>query len=319
MAQKTRVIFFGTPEFSVRTLKALLTSEDVEVAAVITQPDRPAGRGGKLTMSPVKAAALEAGVPVLQPERIKKIESAFIEELKKLGPIDLAVVIAFGQILPEAVLNLPRAGSVNIHASLLPRWRGAAPIQRAILAGDAETGVCLMKMEAGLDTGPVYAESRVRIDDSHTFQSLHDELADMGASLLLERLEAIISGAEKATPQPEAGVVYAAKISNDEARIDWNQSAHEIHRKIRALNPAPGAFTELNGKRFKIYAASFHNSSPAHGVSPGSAIDSPRGRLEIQCGRGTISPTEIQIEGKKRMSVEDFLRGVTISPEAKFV
>lgn len=318
MDRKIRIVFFGTPEFSASTLRALLESKEIEVAAVVTQPDRPAGRGGKLSMSAVKALAQKSGLKILQPEKIKKTEAAFLEELRGLGPIDLSVVIAFGQILPESVLNFPRAGSVNIHASILPRWRGAAPIQRAILAGDKESGVCLMKMNAGLDTGPVYIDARTEIAGTDTFLSLHDRLAELGAALLLKNAARIVSGELKPQPQPDEGVVYAAKILNDEARIDWSLSAEEIQRKIRALNPAPGAFTGLHGKRFKIYAASFHQTSPDPKTAPGTAINSARGRIEIQCGQGTIVPTDIQIEGKKRMSVDEFLRGATIPADTKF-
>ncbi|MCB0336930.1 MAG: methionyl-tRNA formyltransferase, partial [Bdellovibrionales bacterium] len=209
----SRIIFFGTPDFAVPTLAALIDNPEFEVCAVVTQPDRPAGRGNKLTPSPVKQLALAHRLPVLQPERIKGTTSSFLEELGKLAPIDLAIVVAFGQILPTRVLEFPRAGSLNIHASLLPRWRGAAPIHHAILAGDTETGVCLMKMEAGLDTGPVYVQEALAIAYDDTLGTLHDKLAQMGAQLLIQNLPAILTGSIQAEPQANEGLCYAHKVT----------------------------------------------------------------------------------------------------------
>lgn len=280
----------------------------VRVGAVITQPDRPAGRGERLQMSPVKVAALKHGLKVLQPERIRKQQKAFLAELSALDKFDIGVVTAFGQLLPQAVLELPRRGCINIHASLLPRWRGAAPIQRALMAGDSETGVCLMHMEAGLDSGPVYSRVSLPIETTDDFGSLHDKLASAGAALLRRDLAAILRGDIGPQPQPEAGVAYAHKIENHEAQIDWNQPARIIALQIRALSPYPGAFTFLRGKRLKILRAGAEDEIRAAGI-PGQIALIDKHRLEILCGDGLLAIHEAQLEGRSRQPVAEFMRG----------
>lgn len=303
-----RVLFFGTPEFAAVGLRALLGSPRYRVVAVVTQPDRPAGRGNLPQISPVKRLALEHNIPVLQPVKLRAELPACIERLAPLAPIDIGVVIAFGQILPVPILELPRAGCINVHASLLPRWRGAAPIQRALMAGDAESGVCLMAMEAGLDTGAVFATSRVKISARDTAGSLHDALADAGARLLASELERIARGELMAVAQPSEGITYADKILNDEARIEWTLDAASIARKIRALSPFPGAFATIGGKRLKLYMASAVEH-PARSGAPGEVIVAERGLLQIHCGSGAVALEELQLEGKKRLPTAEFLKG----------
>ena len=313
------VLFFGTPDFSVPTLKALLDAPGISVAAVLTQPDRPAGRGGKITMSPVKQLALEHAIPVLQPTSLRKEFHSLREELAQYGPFDIGVVIAFGQILPKDVLEFPVHGCVNIHASLLPRWRGAAPIQRAIQAGDSETGVCLMKMDEGLDTGAVYAEHRLPIEQTDTGATLHDKLAMLGASSLVHALHQIVEGSLRAVPQPSEGITYASKITTEECRINWHHSAHDIALSVRAFSPWPGCFTTWRDKRLKILFASESRRSYAHDTIPGTIVYAQGERLEIACSHGSaICVTDIQLEGKKRMLVEEFLRGAAF-PEGEII
>lgn len=314
-----KVLFFGTPDFSVPTLQALLDAPDVEVGAVLTQPDRPSGRGGKVTMSPIKELALARNIPVFQPSSLRKEFHVLRAELEKLGPFDFGVVIAFGQILPKDVLDFPIHGCVNIHASILPRWRGAAPIQRAIEAGDHETGVCLMKMDEGLDTGAVYAEIRLTIEPSDTGASLHDKLAALGASSLVARLREILIGSLTATPQPSEGVTYAAKITTEECRIDWNRPARELALSVRAFSPWPGCFTLWRGKRLKILLASESRRQYPPSIPAGTIAYAQGDRLEIVCGAGSsLNVTDLQLEGKKRMGVEEFLRGTTF-PEGEVI
>lgn len=305
-----RTLFYGTPEFAACGLRSLLADPAILVVGVVTQPDRPSGRGAQLRPSPVKTLALEHNLPVLQPLSIRKQQAEFIAELQAIAPLDIAVVIAFGQILPAAVLEIPRAGSVNVHASILPRWRGAAPIQRALMAGDHETGVCLMKMEAGLDTGPVYVEARETVRTEDTFASLHDRLATLGASLLARHLPQIASGKISAIPQADTGVTYAPKITNEEARIDWTKPASEISLLVRGLSPAPGAYSSLQGKRLKILNA---RVGPTRGdQAPGTISHITPEGIEVVCGTATLLVTELQIEGKRRMAVNEFLRGTSI-------
>jgi methionyl-tRNA formyltransferase len=313
------VLFFGTPDFSIPTLQALIDAPGITVGAVLTQPDRPSGRGGKITMSPIKQLALTHGIPVFQPSSLRKEFHGIHHDLTQLGPFDIGVVIAFGQILPKEVLNFPTHGCVNIHASLLPRWRGAAPIQRAIQAGDAETGVCLMNMDEGLDTGAVYAEHRIPIEPTDTATTLHDKLAALGASRLVEALSEIVSGSLHAIPQSSDGVTYAAKISTEECRINWSLSARDIALSVRAFSPWPGCFTTWRDKRLKILFASESRRRYAHETPPGTIVFAQGDRLEIACSPGSaICVTDIQLEGKKRMSVEEFLRGAAF-PEGEVI
>ena len=313
------VIFFGTPDFSVPTLQALITMPGCKVGAVITQPDRPAGRGGKVTMSPVKQLAAQHNIPVFQPTSLRREFAALKPELDKLGPFDIGVVIAFGQILPKTVLDYPRRGCVNIHASLLPRWRGAAPIQRALQAGDKETGVCLMAMDEGLDTGAVYRSVSLPILTSDTGGNLHDNLCALGAQTLIKDLPAIIEGTLTATPQPIEGVTYASKLTSEESKIPWTSPAEVIELLIRAFSPWPGCYTMWRGKRLKVLAASSSRRAVPTNTKPGTILHAFGERFEIACGQGTsLTISEVQLEGKKRMAVGEFLRGAAI-PEGEVI
>jgi methionyl-tRNA formyltransferase len=296
-----RVVFMGTPDFSVPVLDALVEAGH-EIACVYCQPPRPAGRGKKPRPTPVHARAEALGLPVRHPVSLKGAQAqAEFADLKA----DVAVVVAYGLILPQPVLDAPRHGCLNIHASLLPRWRGAAPIHRAIMAGDAETGICIMQMEAGLDTGPVLMREATPIGAEETTGELHDRLALMGAQLIcraLERLDSLTPD-----PQPEEGVTYAAKIDKAEARIDWTRPAAEIDRHIRGLSPFPGAWCEMAGERIKLLRCRLAEGQGA----PGQILEG----LTVACGEGAIEITEAQRQGKRPMPAEDFLRGVHSLPE----
>lgn len=295
-------MFAGTPEFAVPSLHACLAS-GADVAAVYTQPDRPAGRGRKLAPSPVKLAALTAGIAVEQPETLR--DAAARERLRAHAP-DLIIVVAYGLILPKSVLAIPRLGCWNVHASLLPRWRGAAPVQRAILAGDAETGVDLMQMEAGLDTGPVMLEKRTPIDPHETGGTLHDRLAALGAATLAEGLARILRGeALPATPQSAEGVTYAHKLDKAEAKLDWDDSAVALARKVRAFDPWPVAEAEIHGERLRIWSAEAVAITEV--ATPGSILATHRDALDIATGDGALRIRELQREGGRRMAVRDWL------------
>ncbi len=293
-----RVVFMGSPDFSVPVLDALVAAGH-EIACVYCQPPRPAGRGKKDRPTPVQARAEELGLPVRHPVSLKGAEEQ--AEFAALNA-DIAVVVAYGLILPQAVLDAPAKGCLNIHASLLPRWRGAAPIHRAIMAGDAETGVCIMQMEAGLDTGPVLLERRIEIGAEETTGELHDRLSALGAQAITEALEQIDT--LSAQTQPEAGVTYAAKIDKAEARIDWSRDASDIDRQIRGLSPFPGAWSMINGRRVKLLRS---RASLGSGDA-GSVLSG----LTVACGTGSVEITQVQPEGKGRMSSEDFLRGTPL-------
>jgi methionyl-tRNA formyltransferase len=297
-----RLVFAGTPEFSVPCLEACRAS-GVDVVAVYTQPDRPAGRGRKLTPSPVKAAALAAGIPVEQPESLKPAE---VQQALAAYRADLMVVVAYGLILPRKVLALPRLGCWNVHASLLPRWRGAAPIQRAILAGDSESGVDLMQMEAGLDTGPVLLERRTPIERHDTGGSLHDRLSALGADVLAEGLKRVIAGETLvARAQPEEGVTYAHKLDKAEARLDLSRTAQELEYQVRAFDPWPVAEGEIAGETLRIWAA--HAVDRAHDATPGSVIAAGREGIDIACGKNILRITAVQRAGGKRITANDYL------------
>ncbi|MBT2119525.1 methionyl-tRNA formyltransferase [Dyella sp. LX-66] len=297
-----RVVFAGTPEFSVPCLEACRAS-GAEVVAVYTQPDRPAGRGRKLTPSPVKQAALAAGIPVEQPESLKSQEA---RDTLAACRADLMVVVAYGLILPRKVLALPRLGCWNVHASLLPRWRGAAPIQRAILAGDAESGVDLMQMEAGLDTGPVLLERRTPIERTDTGGSLHDRLCALGADVLAEGLRRVMAG-ETLSPraQPEEGVTYAHKLDKAEAKLDFQRDALSLERQVRAFDPWPVAEGEIAGEALRIWAA--EAVARDHAAAPGSVLSAGRDGIEIACGEGALRVTALQRAGGKRIGAADYL------------
>jgi methionyl-tRNA formyltransferase len=301
MPEPLRLVFAGTPEFSVPSLAACLAS-GAEVVAAYTQPDRPAGRGRRLAASPVKQAALAAGVTVEQPESLRDAGA----RARLAGyAADLMVVVAYGLILPKAVLALPRLGCWNVHASLLPRWRGAAPIQRAILAGDTETGVDLMQMEAGLDTGPVLLEARTPIAPHDTGGSLHDRLARLGAQTLADGLARVLRGEKlPATPQREDGVAYAHKLDKSEARLDWNEPALQLERKVRAFDPWPVAEAVVDGERLRIWSAEAIGGATA---DPGCIVAMSRDTIDIATGDGLLRVREVQRDGGRRIAVRDWL------------
>ncbi len=296
-----RIVFAGTPEFAVSSLRA--AARHHEVVAVYTQPDRPAGRGRGLAPSPVKLEAVARGIPVYQPESLK--DEAAQRQLRDLQP-DLMVVVAYGLILPRAVLAIPTHGCWNVHASLLPRWRGAAPIQRAIQAGDAKTGVCLMQLEAGLDTGPVLLHQELPIAATDTGGQLHDKLAELGAQVLSDGLGLLRAGIKPiARPQPEQGVTYAHKLDKAEARLDWAQDADALARTVRAFNPWPIAEATLAGERVRIHGAVALDL--AHGQAPGAVLAASRDGIDIACGQGALRLRTLQREGGKAITAADYL------------
>jgi methionyl-tRNA formyltransferase len=300
-----RVAFAGTPEFAAIAVNAIV-DEGFNVVVAYTQPDRHSGRGMKLTASAVKNAALTRGLSVVQPEKLRSAEAQ--AELAAFTP-DVLVVAAYGLILPQAVLNIPRYGCLNIHASLLPRWRGAAPIHRAILAGDNESGVCIMQMEAGLDTGPVLTERRTPITPEDTTGSLHDRLAMLGADAVVEILRAIANGAAlNPQVQPEIGVTYAHKISQAEAQIDWANDAEQLMRQVNAFNPAPGAWTGWRGEKLKIWSTK-SVAGVVNDMLPGTIMAIESDHLLVRCGANLLAIYEIQRAGSKRMGVQAWLAG----------
>ena len=301
-----RLIFAGTPEFAATALQALI-HRGHEIALVLTQPDRPAGRGMQLKPSAVKNLALQHGLSVAQPNTLK--DPTLQAALSELA-VDAMIVAAYGLMLPAAVLTMPRFGCLNIHASLLPRWRGAAPIQRALLAGDQETGITIMQMEAGLDTGPMLLRKGLPIAPSDTAQSLHNKLAALGADCIVETLSAFSYAPLSATAQNAANATYAAKINKAEARIDWRQSAVENERALRAYNPVPGAFTVRGDETLKLWSATI---SDQHGA-PGTVIAADREGIVVACRTGALRITELQRAGAKRLAVAQFLDGIMIAP-----
>ncbi|MEO9078657.1 MAG: methionyl-tRNA formyltransferase [Rhodanobacter sp.] len=299
---KLRLVFAGTPEFAVPCLEACRAS-GAEIVAVYTQPDRPAGRGRKLTPSPVKQAALAAGIPVEQPESLKLAQT---QQTMAAYQADLLVVVAYGLILPRKVLAIPRLGCWNVHASLLPRWRGAAPIQRAIFAGDSESGVGLMQMEAGLDTGPVLLERRTPINREDTGGTLHDRLSSLGADVLAEGLRRLQAGdALIATAQPERGVLYAHKLDKTEAGLDFSRPAIELEQQVRAFDPWPVAEGSVAGEPLRIWAAQAIEFD--HHAAPGSILAASRDGIDLACGQGALRLTALQRAGGKRITGADYL------------
>ena len=301
-----RLGYAGTPEFAVPTLKRL--AQIANLSVVFTQPDRPAGRGQALKQSPVKQCAVEYGLKVLQPLSMKSTDT--LEALRALQ-LDLLIVAAYGQILPRAVLAAPRLGCINIHASLLPRWRGAAPIQRALLAGDAETGITLMRMEAGLDTGPMLAARTTPIRDEDTGQSLNDRLAQMGAELLIETLPSLCAGSAEEIAQPAEGVTYAHKLTKTEALIDWTQDVTAVWRQVRAFNPWPVAETRLAGEQLRLWDAERVRADGTAG-EPGRVLATAPHGIDIACGTGVLRVTRLQVAGRKPVTAAEFLRSTKI-------
>ncbi|WP_044873354.1 methionyl-tRNA formyltransferase [Pseudomonas sp. LFM046] len=297
MTEPLRLVFAGTPEFAAEHLKALLDSRH-QVIAVYTQPDRPAGRGQKLMPSPVKQLAVEHGIPVLQPPTLR--DPAAQAELKALNA-DLMVVVAYGLILPQVVLDTPRLGCINSHASLLPRWRGAAPIQRAVQAGDAESGVTVMQMEAGLDTGPMLLKVTTPISASDTGGSLHDRLAQLGPKAVLEALEGLAAGTLNGEVQDDALANYAHKLNKDEARLDWSRPAVELERLVRAFNPWPICHSTLDGEPLKVLAAALGDGKG----QPGQILAASKDGLTVACGDGALLLTRLQLPGGKPLNFAD--------------
>ena len=312
-----KIVFAGTPEFAAVALKRLLAA-GFEVPLVLTQPDRPAGRGMKLQASPVKQCALEHGIPVSQPRSLRldgkyPDEAAAAKEALLASGADCMVVAAYGLILPQWVLDLPRLGCLNIHASLLPRWRGAAPIHRAIEAGDLETGVTIMQMDEGLDTGGMLLTERLPIrhagPDADTTATLHDRLATLGGRMVVEALELAACGGLQATPQPAEGITYAHKIEKAESLIDWSLSATALDQRVRAFDPFPGASSLLQGEAIKVWACRPAAEVGTVAVPPGTILQADADGLAVQCGSGVLWPTLLQRAGGKRLPVADFLRG----------
>ncbi len=316
-----RIIFAGTPQFA-RVALEHLNRAGFPVALVLTQPDRPAGRGMKLQPSPVKQFALELGVPVAQPRSLR-LDGKYAEDAAaaktaiEQARADAMVVAAYGLILPQWVLDAPRLGCLNIHASLLPRWRGAAPIHRAIEAGDAQSGVTIMQMDAGLDTGPVLLAEAVPITGEETTGSLHDKLAEVGGRLIVKALELTARGGLHACRQPEAGVTYAHKIGKAEAAIDWSQAADVIARRIRAFDPVPGASSVLAGETVKLWRAEPVAVGGGE-ASPGRVLAASPAGVDVCCGKDAVRITQLQRAGGKRLAVADFLRGFDVKPGMLF-
>jgi methionyl-tRNA formyltransferase len=312
---RLKLAFMGTPDFACPALEALIAAGH-EIAAVYCQPPRPAGRGQRPRASPVQRLAERRGLPVRMPARLKNEteQAAF----RTLG-LDAAVVVAYGLILPEAVLEAPRLGCLNIHASLLPRWRGAAPIQRAILAGDAETGITIMQMDQGLDTGPILMQEAVPIGIADTAADLHDRLAALGARMIVAALAGLAAGKLVAQPQPADGATYAAKIDRAEARIDWRETAAMIERRLRAFTPWPGLWFEAKGERLRLVGAHLLPDAPAGAVAPGTVLQPREGApLAVACGEGTaLALDSLQRAGRAARPAAEFLRGFALEPGAR--
>ncbi|MES9862208.1 MAG: methionyl-tRNA formyltransferase [Candidatus Thiodiazotropha sp. LLP2] len=306
MAEPLNIIFAGTPDFAAKAMEALLTSEH-RIVAVYTQPDRPAGRGRKVQFSPVKQLAVDNGLDIYQPKTLKDAEA---QQVLADHKADLMVVVAYGLLLPQAVLDAPKLGCINIHASLLPRWRGAAPIQRSILAGDKESGVTIMQMEAGLDTGPMLSIVKTPIQKGETGGSLHDRLAELGAQALLAVLPGLQDGSLKGEPQDDSLANYASKLDKEEARIDWTQTAEQIDRQVRAFNPWPVAQSLFGDKVMRIW----NSECLAEGASgtPGQVVDTGKNYFDVATGEGVLRITQLQMPGKRAMSAGDFLNAHTM-------
>ena len=307
-----RVVFMGTPDFSVGTLRELAKAGH-EIAGVISQPDKPKGRGKNLQPTPVKEAAMELGLPVYQPKKVRDPE--FIQVMKELNP-DVIVVVAFGQIIPKEILHMPKYGCINVHASLLPAYRGAAPIQWAVINGDEFTGVTTMRMDEGVDTGDMIAKSTVRLAPDETGGSLFDKLSAEGARLCVETMKMIEDGTAEYTPQNSEEATHTSMISKELGFIDWTKPAVEIERLIRGLNPWPSAYTHLNGKTFKVWSAKVIDGSDDY--EPGCIYHIGKNDMYVQTGKGALSLVEVQLQGKKRMDTGSFLRGCHVEEGSFF-
>lgn len=322
VARKPRLVFFGTPDFAVPALQALIRSNEFDIVACVTQPDKPAGRGKQLTSPPIKIAAETAGIPVLQPSRVRPLEltdgrlsstsaqpSELAEFLNRHAPIDCGIVIAYGKILPETLIQFFPAGMINIHASLLPRWRGAAPIHHALLEGDRETGVCLMQLVPELDAGPVFVVEQTAITSEDTFGSLHDRLAALGADLLARHLSAILEGRVSTVVQSATGVTYAAKWEKTDVQINWAEPASRIDGRVRASSPHPGCVTTLDGESIKVYKVRVVVDPSLPAALPGTVVESNRGEVIVATGSGDyISLEELQFAGRRRLPIAEILK-----------
>ncbi|MDY3774740.1 MAG: methionyl-tRNA formyltransferase [Eubacterium sp.] len=306
------IIFMGTPDFAVPVLETLTASEKHHVKAVITQPDKARGRSGKLIFTPVKEAALAHDIPVYTPEKVK--DPAFVEQIKQIS-CDIIVVVAFGQILSKEILEYPAYGCVNVHASLLPRWRGAAPIQWSILAGDEKTGVTIMQMDVGLDTGDMLAKTEIPLDGTETGESLFEELSVLGGPLLLETLDKIQEGTVQPEKQKEEDSTYAKMLTRDMGQLDFTKDALSLERTIRGLNSWPSAYTYYGGKMLKIWGAKVVEEEG--NAVPGEVVKIQKDGFFIQTGKGLLKAEQVQLEGKKKMSAGDFLRGMQMQPGEK--
>lgn len=326
------ILFFGTPAAAVPSLEALLSNSAFKIIGAVTQPDRPSGRGQQLAASPVKQAAIARGLPILQPESLKGIAVGnddkldgtadnrdFAAFLNERPQCDLFVVVAFGQIIPRTVIDIPRCGILNVHFSLLPRWRGAAPIQRAIAAGDKKTGVAIMRIEPGLDTGPIYAAEEIPIKDSDNFATLHDTLASLGAELLCRTIPKIVSGSLLPVAQAEEGATHAAKWEKSDMQIRWSDPAQTTANRVRASAPFWGARSKLNGELVKIYSAAVVPLSAPPSAPAGAVVSVNRSEIVVQCGDSNcLAISELQLPGKRKMSAKDFLAGNPITAGTKF-
>lgn len=307
----------GTPEFAVPSLKALIEAGH-DLLAVVTQPDRPRGRGREPSPSPVKAVAVEHGIRVLTPTKLR--DAAFAAELRAMGP-EFVVVVAYGRLLPQSVLDVPAGGCINLHASLLPAYRGAAPINRAIINGDRETGVCTMLMDTGLDTGPVLLERKVPIGDDDTARDLAVKLSNEGALLLKETIAQLIEGGLTPRPQDDSRATFAPMLKKEDGRIDWSKGSEEIRNLMRGLYPWPGAYTQWQGKGVvKIHSARSHTGPGVDAVAPpGTIIDVKGDTIDVACGKGVLRITELQPENKRRMSAGEFISGYRICKGERFI
>lgn len=311
MNKKSRIVFMGTPEFAVPCLKALIESGE-EVVSVVTQPDKPKGRGKMLTLPPVKGLSLKYNIPVLQPEKIK--DETFINALRDLLP-DIIAVVAYGKILPKTILNIPPKGCINVHASLLPKYRGAAPINWAIINGEKETGITTMLMDEGMDTGDMLLSERVEISDDDTADSLHDRLKYVGAALLIKTIKGLESGDLRPIKQDDSQATYAPMLKKEDGRIDWTMNGEEIRNLIRGLNPWPGAYTRWEGKQIKLFKGTV---AAGHGAEPGVITGVSQDGICVATGKGDLLITELQPENKNRMSAAEFIRGYRIAKNQIF-